>query len=201
MNPDEIHNAWNSPRNTPPTAKQHKLALQFARQMIRRRRFRAIWLTNTFVWLTLVTMAAFHTIAAGKFHLAQEWAMFPLLIVPWIFAIYFFQRYLKSPGSVAEGELSVADSFRAALDSNRTEQSHLKKVGLLFVVMIPISGISVQQLYAVGKISSKDLICMAIFFSAIFAVSGAGIAARYFGRIKPQERKLGELLADMANGR
>ena len=48
MNLNEMQNAWNSPRNNLPTQERQRLAGQFIRQMIRRRRFRAIWLINTF---------------------------------------------------------------------------------------------------------------------------------------------------------
>ena len=197
MNLDEIQNAWNSPRNNLPTAKQQQLAQQFTRQMIRRRRFQAIWLTNTFVWLTLITLAACQTVATGKFDFAQEWAVLPLLIAPWIAAIHFLRRYLKPVAPNARGEMSVADSFRAALASNRTEQSHLKLVGALLALMIPFIALAAQQLHAVGKVSSKNLAGMAIFFGVALALSGAGIAARYFGRVLPQQRKLNELLAEM----
>src|SRR5688572_6603027 len=118
MNLNEMQNAWNSPRNNLPTAEQQQLAQQFTRQMIRRRRFQAIWLANTFVWLTLITLVAFRTIAAGNVNLEQEWALFPLLIVPWAFAFHFLRRYLKPAGPGVSGEVSVADSFRAALNSN-----------------------------------------------------------------------------------
>ncbi len=72
MNLNEMQNVWNSPRNNLATAEQQQLAQQFTRQMIRRRRFQAIWLTNTFVWLTLITLIAIQTIAAGKFNPAPK---------------------------------------------------------------------------------------------------------------------------------
>lgn len=199
MNLNEMQNAWNSPRNNLPTAEQQQLAQQFARQMIRRRRFQAIWLTNTFVWLALITLAVIQSIAAGRFKPAQEWAVLPLLIVPWAFAIHFLRRFLKPAVPGARGEVSVAESFRAALDSNRTEQSHLRLVGVLFVIMIPLLAVAVQQLHATGKVSAKDLASMAIFFGGIFLVSGVGIAAKYFGRVLPQQRKLNALLAEMTD--
>jgi len=199
MNLNEMQNAWNSPRNNLPTAEQQQLAQQFTRQMIRRRRFQAIWLINTFVWLTLITLVAFRTIAAGKVNLEQEWALFPLLIVPWAFAIHFLRRFLKPKTPGASGEVSVADSFRAALSSNRTEQSHLKLVGVLFAIVIPFLALAVQQLHAVGKTSSREMTSMAIFFGAVLVISGAGIAARYFGRVLPQQRKLNGLLTEMAD--
>ncbi|NOS70676.1 MAG: hypothetical protein HOP33_12190 [Verrucomicrobia bacterium] len=197
MNLNEMENAWNSPRNNLPSVEQQQLAQQFTRQMIRRRRFQAIWLTNTFFWLTLITLVAFRTIAAGKVNLGQEWALFPLLIVPWAFVVHFLRRYLKPAVPGLSGEVSVADSFRAALNSNRTEQSHLKRVGVLFAIMIPFLALAVQQLHAAGKTSSREMTCMAVFFGAVLLISGSGIAARYFGRVLPQQRKLSKLLTEM----
>lgn len=55
MNMNEMQSAWNSPRNNLPTEEQQRLAHQLTRQMIRRRRFQAIWLINTFVFLTVTT--------------------------------------------------------------------------------------------------------------------------------------------------
>ena len=199
MNLNEIQNAWNSPRNNLPTEAQEQLVRRFTRQMIRRRRFQAAWLINTFVWLTIITVLAIRTVAVGKVGLAQEWALLPLLIVPWAFAIHFLRRYLKPVSPATRGELSVADSLRAALGSNRTEQSHLKRVAGLFAIMIPLLAVSMQQLHAVGKASSRELISMAFFFSGILLLSGAGIAARYFGRVLPQQRQLNALLAELTN--
>ena len=197
MNLNEMQNAWNSTHNNLPASEQQQLAERFTRQMIRRRRFQAIWLTNTFVWLTLITLAVGQTIASGKFNPAQEWAAFPLIIAPWAFAIYFLRRYLKPLVPIARGELSIAESFRAALDSNRAERKHLKLVAVLFVIVIPVLAVSVQQLHAAGKVSSRELTSMVIFFGAVLLFSGVGIAARYFGRVLAEGRKLNALLAEL----
>ncbi len=79
MNLNEMQNAWNSPRNNLPTAEQQRLAQQFTRQVIRRRRFQAIWLTNTFVWLTLITLVVVQTIAAGKFQAHARMGRDPII--------------------------------------------------------------------------------------------------------------------------
>src|SRR5258705_2859239 len=150
MNLNEIQCAWNSPRNNLPATEQQLLADQFTRQMIRRRRFQAVWLTNTFVWLTVIPAVAIWTIAVGKTEPGQEWGLFPLLIVPWAFAIHFLRRYRKPAAPIARGELSVTDSLRAALVDNQAEQSHLKLVGGLFAIMIPLLAVSMGQLHAVG---------------------------------------------------
>jgi len=199
MNLNEMQSAWNSPRNNLPTEEQQRLARQFTRQMIRRRRFQAIWLINTFVWLALITVFAIWAIAVGKAKLEQEWGLFPLLTVPWVFAFHFLRRYLKPVSPEARGELSVTDSLRAALGSNRTEQSHLKLVAGLFAIMIPLLAVSMQQLHAVRKVSSSELVSMAVLFGGTLLLSCAGIAARYFGRVLPQQRQLNALLTELTD--
>ena len=199
MNPNEMQNAWNSPRNNLPTEELQRLADKFTRQIIRRRRFQTIWLVNTFVWLTAITVLAVWLIAVGKAKPASEWALFPLLIVPWAFAIHFLRRHLKPVSSVARGELSVAESLRVAHGSNQTERLHLKLVAGLFAIMLPLLAVSVQQLHAAGKASAHELASMAGFFGAVLLLSGAGIAARYFGRLLPQQRQLDALLAELAD--
>lgn len=199
MNPNEMQSAWNSPRNNLSTEAQQQLAQKFTRQMIRRRRFQALWLINTFVWLTVIAVLAIRTVAVGKVGLAQEWALLPLLIVPWAFAFHFLRRYLKPVSPATRGELSVADSFRAALSSNRAQRSHLKLVAGLFAIMIPLLAVSMQQLHAVGKVSSRELVSLAAFFGGTLLLSGAGIAARYFGRVLPQHKQLNALLAELTN--
>ena len=199
MNLNEMEQDWNSPRNNLPTEPQQKLARQFTRQMIRRRRFQAIWLVNTFVWLTVITAFAIWSIVIGKARPGQEWGWFPLLIVPWAFAFHFLRRYLKPAEPVARGELSVADSMRAALASNRTNQRHLKLVGVLYAVMLPLLALSMQQLHTAGKVSARELMSMAALFAGVFLSGGAGIAARYFGRLLPQQKQLHALLAELAD--
>jgi len=199
MNLNEMQNLWNSPGNRPQGAAQLLLADKFARQMIRRRRFQSLWLINTFAWLTLITVLAAWNVLKGKVVPEQEWALLPLLIVPWLFTMHFLRRHLKPIAPVARGELSVTDSFRAALSSNRMEQSHLKLVGALFAVMIPLVALSMRQLQAAGKVSSRELMSMAIFFGGVLLISGAGVAARYFGRVLPQQRRLNALLAELTD--
>lgn len=191
---DELQKDWNSSRNHPPMEQLHTLAGKFAHQMIRRRRFQSFWLVHTLVWLTLITGLAIWLIAIGKASPAQEWGLFPLLVVPWGFAIYFLRRHLNPPAPVTRGGLPVLDSLSAALVSNRETQKHLKIVGVLYVIMIPPLVLMMHQLHAAGKISARDLNSMALFFGATLLICGVGIAARYFGRLLPQQKQLQELL-------
>lgn len=199
MNLNEMQNVWNSPRNNLPTEEQHRLADQFARQMIRRRRFQSVWLINTFVWLTVITVLAIRTVAVGQTTPSQEWGLFPLLLVPWGFAIHFLRRYLKPIVPMTHGEMSIADSLRAALASNQETRAHVKLVGVLYVIMIPLLALGMRQLHAVGKVSERELTSMAIFFGAVLLFGGLGIAVRYFIRLRPQQRRLNALLAELVD--
>ena len=195
----EMQSTWNSPRNNLPTAEQQRLADQFTRQMIRRRRFQTIWLVHTFVALTIITVLAFRAIALGKADPGEEWGLFPLLIVPWLFAFHFLRRQLTPVSPVLRGELSITDSLRAALASNRSEQSRLKLVAGLFAIMVPLLAVSMNQLLAAGKVSSRELTSMAVFFGGTLLLSAAGIAVRFFGRVLPQQRQLDAALAELTD--
>lgn len=199
MNPNEMQSAWNSPRNNLPTQEQQRLTGQFTRQMIRRRRFQAIWLISTFIWLMVITGLAIRTVIVGKVNLEQEWGLLPILIVPWAFAFHFLRRHLSLITVIAGGELPVIGSVRAALACNQSEQSHLKLVSVLFIIMIPILALTIGQLHAAGKASSNELASMAVFFGAMLFLGGAGIAARYFGRVLPQQKQLNSLLTELTN--
>ena len=194
MNFDELQQAWNSPHNNLPPEQQRALAEKFNRQMVRRRRFQTFWLIHTFIWLTLITGLAVWNVMTKKVALGQEWALIPLLVVPWAFAIYFLRRYLKPAAPIARGEMSVADSLRAALGSNRTEQSHSKWIGALYVIVTPLLVLVMQQLHAAGKVSARELTSMACFFGATLLLCGAVLAARHFGRLLPQQKQLEDLL-------
>ena len=194
MNFDELQNTWNSPRNNLPSEQQRKVAEQFTRQMVRRRRFQRLWLINTFFWLAVMTVLAIRTISIGKVSPEQEWVLLPLLVVPWFFAFHFLRRYLKPVAPMMRGEVSIFDSLRAALSSIRETQSRLKLVGVLYAIMVPLLALAMRQLYVVGKASPRELTSMGILFGGVLVVGGAVMAARYFGRLLPQRKQLEELI-------
>jgi hypothetical protein len=196
MDMNEMQGAWDSRDNTFPSDEQQAMARRFSRQMLRRRRFRTLWLAWTFLALTVVTALAVRVLLAGRADPAQEWGLFPMLAVPWGFAFYFLRLHLSPAIPTGSGELSITDSVRASLVSNRSEQKHMKLVLGLFAIMIPILAVSMMQLQAVGKMSPRDTTSMALVFGSALLLSGCGVAARYFWRIMPQGRRLEALLAE-----
>jgi len=199
MNSNEMQNIWNSPLNNLSSYQQEQLAGQFIRQMKRRRRFQSIWLINTFAWLAIITVIALWSISVGNTQLTHEWAVLPLLIVPWAFAVYFLCSYLRSKAFSSQGELSVVESLRAALASNLDRQSRLKIVGGLYVILVPILALAMRQLQTAGKVSGHQMTSMSVLFSGALLVSALAMAALFFGRLLPQQRKLESLLAEAAD--
>lgn len=197
---DELQQDWNSSRNNVPTEQQRALIENFSRQMIRRRRFQAFWLIHTFVWLALITGLAVAMIATGKTSPAQEWGIFPLLMVPWVFAIHVLWENRKEVAPATCGDRAVGDSLTAALDSNRAAQMRSKWVGALYLVLVPLLGLAIQQLHTAGKVSPREMLSMAVFFGGTFLFCGAIIATRYFGRLRPQQRQLEGLLQELKLG-
>jgi hypothetical protein len=194
MNFDEMQQAWNSPGNNMSAEQQRQLAAKFNCQMIRRRRFQTFWLIHTFVWLTLITGLAIVSVASRKTIPAQEWGLFPLLIMPWAFAILFLRRYREAADPIRRGELPVRDSLSAALDSIKAALWRSKRVGALYLIMAPLLVLGMQQLHAAGKVSARELVSMRFFFGITLLICGAGLAARYYGRLLPQKKQLEELL-------
>ena len=194
MNLNEMQSAWNSPRNNLAADEQQRLARQFARQMIRRRRFQTLWLVNTFVWLTPITVLTVRAIAMGKTTPTQEWGLFPLLLVPWGFAVHCLRRHFKPVAPISDGEVAVVDSLRASLASNREARSKLKLVGALYAIMTPLLALAMHQLHVVGKMAPRELASMGVLFGGVLAIGGAALAVRYFGGLLPQRKQLEELL-------
>src|ERR1700712_3488585 len=103
MNSNEMQNVWNSPLNNLSPDQQERLAGQFVRRMNRQRRFQSVWLITTFAWLTIISVIAIWTVSTGNTELTREWALIPLLIVVWAFALHFLRRYLKSSAPLSHG--------------------------------------------------------------------------------------------------
>ena len=149
-----------------------------------------------FVWLAIITGAVVWSLAAGRINPDLEWGVFPLLLLPWSAAVFFLQRHLK-PASTASGDQTVTDSFRAALQSNRTERANLRLAAGLLALLVPVLALVMQQVHAAGKVSGRELTSMGLFFGAALLAGLGGMAVRYFVRLQPQRKRLETLLAEL----
>jgi hypothetical protein len=197
MNFDDLKQIWNGPLNQWPAEGQQLLARHFAKELARRRRFQAVWLGWTFLALAGITFLALRAMASHRVDLELEWVLFPLLLVPWAFAFHFLRRFLEGRSGAPRGVLSVTDALRAALQSNRSAQRRLKLMGILFALMVPMLALAMRQLQLAGKASLSEVISMGVLFAGVLALSAAGMAARLFVRLRPQQRRLESLLVEI----
>ncbi len=93
--------------------------------------------------------------------------------------------------------MSVIDALKAAIGSQQAEESQLKRLAALWVILIPVVSVCVSQLKATGKVSGRELTSMTVFMGAVLLMSVAGVAIRYFGRVLPQLRQLNVVLAEL----
>ena len=124
--------------------------------------------------------------------------MFPLLILPWVFAVHFLRKLLQQAPPSNGIELSIAEALRIALAANQAEQRHLKLVGLLFILFTPLLSSAIHHLHGIGKISHRELTSMATLFAGALLLGAIGISTRYFARVLPQQKRINSLLSGLA---
>ena len=154
-----------------------------------------IWLVWTFFLLTVMTsFVSWVVFGTDKVNLTREWAILPLLLIPWSVAVLFLKRFLKPAAPLCRGDVAMNDALAAAASANRASQSRLKIVGVMYAVFIPVLACVMWQLQAVGKTSSRELFSMANFFGTILGVCAAGVFARYRFWLVPRQKHLDALL-------
>jgi hypothetical protein len=196
MNLDELQELWNSGGNQPTAEHRDRLMRQFATRLRRRRRHELAWLVWTFFVLTLLTgFASWQIFGTDKVNVAGEWALVPLLVIPWVFAVVFLKRSLRGalPGHGCDA--TICESLANAMAANNAQRSKLKIVAVMYVIFLPVLAFSIWQLHSVGKVSSRELMSMATFFGAVLALSAGAVLARYRFGLVPEREKLKALLS------
>lgn len=199
MNFNDLQNAWNSDGNEPTPSQREKLSKQIAASLRRQHRNQLIWLVWTFFLLTVMTgFVGWIIFGTNKVNPANEWAVLPLMLIPWSVAILFLKRFFKPAGPLCRGDVAITEALAAAAAANRAAQSRLKIVGVMYAVSIPVLACAMWQLHGVGKTSSRELVSMTIFFGTVLSVCAIGVFVRYRFRLVPQQKHLESLLKQFA---
>jgi hypothetical protein len=195
MNLDELQTIWNSTMNGLRTEQSAEMITRFNATLRRRRRRELAWLAWTFFVLTVLTaLAGWIVFGTDKVMLSAEWAVIPLLLIPWIFACVFLRRFLRQTAGQTHGDRTILDSLKAAFSANRAERTKLKTVGVMYLVALPLLALSIRQLHLAGKVSGHELVSMVAFLGGALALSAGALLAKYWLSLVPQERKLKGLL-------
>lgn len=198
MNDDTLHDLWTSPANQPSDEAGRKLAAHFLSRVRRRRQFQAGWLIWSFLLLSLVSALAVSQIARrGPEILRAEWALFPLLVLPWIAAVYFLRQFLRERVAAQTLLLPLQEALLTAQASNASARKRLRMVAVLYAAVVPVVAVSIFQLRAAGKVSDRDTVSMVVAFSVILGLGALGIAFRYFRFLEPERRALEAQLQEL----
>lgn len=198
MNSDPLHALWTSASNQPAPAVGRQLADRFVARLRRRRRFQAGWLAWTLLVLSAVTVLVLRqTLLRGPAEILAQWALLPMLGLPWLAALYFLQTYRREARVPAAVERSLRAALVAAQASNRAERRRLALVGGLLAAMLPLSALAVWQLHAAGKAPGNQAWSLAAGLAAALAAGAVVVAGRYYWQLRPERRMLDLLLREL----
>lgn len=198
MNAKSLNELWNSSANRPEPDAGQQLAAQFVSRMRRRRRFRAVWLAWTSFLLTVASiLAVTHLIRKGLDGANGQWALLPLLALPWLAVGYFWRAFFREGTGAGDVALPLRAVLVAAQAANTAERRHLRLVGGLFAVMGPVCALAIWQLHAAGKTPGNQVWSMALAFGVIFILGGLGLTARYRRRLLPEQRTIEARLREL----
>ena len=125
---------------------------------------------------------------------SREWAVFPLLALPWIGWMLMVRQYRRHRTSHPNYESSISSSVRASLDENRLERTRYKLIACLQLLTVILMPLIVYQLRSVGKAGDEILIPAFVIFPAIIAVIFAWSTFHYRRNLLPRKRELEALL-------
>jgi hypothetical protein len=197
MSYDDLKDLWKSPDNRPTSeeTEKHRNALVASLKKEHRDFYIRVGLAMTLMLVPLIGMTK-HIVEGGPFAVTREWAVLVLFALPWIGAALFIRRQVRHRRVHADYDRSVGQTVRAALDANHAAQQRAKIMQGLLALSAPVMALCIWQLQVVGKSRPHEAASMALVMAIIIVASWGGIYwdAR---RLRPQERKLEALLAEL----
>ncbi|PIB95781.1 hypothetical protein [Caulobacter sp. X] len=193
---DRLEAAWRSPANTPDDKVRAYLMETLMRTLKARRRGEILLFAIPATTMTIFTVIMARTIAGGRMDVAREWGALAMMGVCWlvllgVFAAGALLRHRRQPG-----EPAVLDTLRAMLAANRRARTNMRIFWMMLPVFLVPMAIGVTQLREVGKASERDAWQMLLVFGLALGASVTWNAARYFGVMKPEQRRLEALLKE-----
>lgn len=198
MNLDDIESVWRSPHNQPSATEleQHKMKLVSELQCRRRASRGLLWISAVpllFITIMIVKHALWPDPRHTPMNWEREWAVLPLLTLPWLGWFMMLRLFLRHQRSHPDYERSISASVAASLDENRTERTRYHVLAGLLIGSIPMLLLVVQQLRAVGKAGDEILLPAMVIWPAYVLVMVAWFGWYYFRQLLPRKRQLEEL--------
>jgi hypothetical protein len=197
MNLERLQTAWRSSANNPSRAASAYLMSELAGTLRRRRAIARGQIMFVFAACALVLIMFTINVTSGRgapIDWAREWAVLPYMLAPLAAALLIWRLLGRFDAAHPQGDLSLAESFRALRDWNSASRTRLRVIaatlaasGLALFVLIP-------QLAAVGKIAPAQTLQMAIVLGGGLVSGATFVAFSYFAKLGPERRRLEALI-------
>lgn len=198
MNTKSLNELWNSSANRPEPDAGNRVASHFLSDLRRRRRLRAVWLAWTsFLMTGASVLAVGHLARNGLDGVNGQWALLPLLALPWLALVYFWREFIRQGAVAGAPVLPLRAALLAAQAANTAERHRLRLVVWLFAAMVPVTVLAIWQLHAAGKTPGNQAWSMAVAFGVVFIVGGLGLLARHRRQLLPEQRTIEARLREL----
>jgi LPXTG-motif cell wall-anchored protein len=195
MNNDALNELWNSAPNRPLPEAGERLAVHFLTRLRKRRLYQGWWLAWTFLALTGTTaLAVVQIVKHGSTAVTGQWALWPMLALPWGAAFLFLRRYFRECVAPTLSVSPLHAALVAARAGNLMERRRLIGVGILLLAMLPITALAIWQLHLAGKTTADQAWSMALVFGLALALGGGFVTWRYRRHLVPERCKIEALL-------
>ena len=179
MSMNDVENAWRSPRNQPTPEEIEREQGRCLAKLRNRQRGFYLGMTLIFIWLTIITGTLIRhwlwpAAARNAIWLHREWAIVPLLALPWMAAIGFVIQYRRR--SQPPSSSSIGDSLRALAAQARLSAGRKRTILWMHLISTPLLALSVMQIYAAGKARPNEVASMVLVFVVLAGVSVAALA-------------------------
>lgn len=174
MSINDIEDAWRSPKNQPSAEEMERDKARCLATLRKRERGFYVAMALIFAGLTAFTVALVrHWLwpdsPENAIRLGREWALLPLLALPWIGAVTFVRQYRRRGHT--RPERSIAESVRALAEQARLSASRKQTMLWMHAISTPLLAVAVWQIYQAGKARPNELASMVLVFVVLVGTS------------------------------
>lgn len=193
---DQLQAAWRSPANTPDDRAQAYLMEEVMKTLKARRRGETLLFAIPTTAMTIFTAIAVQAIAAGRMDPGREWGSLAMIGVCWLMLAAVLGVGILLRHRRASGSSPMRDTLSAMLSANRRARTNVRIFWMMLPVFLAPMLVGVSQLREVGKASDRDGWQMLFVFGVALLASVGWNTGRYFWVMKPEQRRLEDLLAE-----
>lgn len=193
---ETLEAAWRSPANTPDDRAQTYLMEEVMKTLKARRRGEVLLFAIPTIAMSIFTAIAIQAGTSGRMDPAREWGSLAMLGVCWLMlaavlvAGVLLRRRGRSNGA------SMRDTLSAMLSANRRARTNVRIFWMMLPVFLVPMLVGVSQLQDVGKVTERDTWQMLFVFGVALVASVGWNTGRYFWVMKPEQRRLEDLLRE-----